>query len=262
MSETVSQPAVIEMEGVQIASPLDPAQAILEDVNWTVQTGEFWVVAAPEHAGKTDLLLHAAGLVPPTAGTCRVFGRDTREFDETQLAERLRLGFVFAEGKLFSQMTLAENIALPLRYHRDLPEAEMVRTTERLLELLELTPFASALPVNVAANWRQRAALARALALEPEVLLLDNPNGGLVVRHRRWLVDFLDQLWRGHEFIGNRPMTVVATTDDLQAWQHAGRKFAAVHEGTFATLGTWGGDEFSRNGAIKELLAAATEAQR
>ena len=64
---------------------------------------------------------------------------------------------------------------------------------------MELTPFADVTPANVAANWRQRAALARALIFKPELLLLDNPLAGLGARHRQWWLRFLDQLWRGHE---------------------------------------------------------------
>src|ERR1039457_5789803 len=124
MSETVFNPAVIEMRGAQIAALRDTSLTVLEDMNWSVLPGEFWVLAGPQHSGKTDLLLHAAGLTTPVGGNCRLFGCDTKEFDETQITERLRAGFVIADGKLFSQLTLAENVALPLRYHKNLAAAE------------------------------------------------------------------------------------------------------------------------------------------
>jgi ABC-type sulfate/molybdate transport systems ATPase subunit len=223
---------------------------------------DFWVVAGPQHSGKSDLLMHAAGLINPVSGTCCLFGRDSKEFDETQFAERQRVGFVFPDGRLFNHFTIAENVALPLRYHKNLPDDEMAHTMETLLELVELTPCAKLKPGNVAAVWRQRAALARALVMKPELLLLDNPNGGLIERHRRWLVNFLDQLWHGHEFFGGRPMTIVATTDDLNAWQHPNRRFAALHEGNFSVLGSWGGEEFSRHHAVKELLSLPAEMEK
>ncbi|MGA2247818.1 MAG: ATP-binding cassette domain-containing protein [Verrucomicrobiota bacterium] len=258
MSEAASQQPIVEMNGMQVVALRDPSLVVLENVNWLVRPGEFWVVAGPQHSGKSDLLLHAAGLMTPAEGVCRVFGCDTVEFGEAHLAERLRLGFVFADGKLFNQLTIAENIALPLRYHRNPPEAETARAVAALLELLELTPYANLTPGNVAAAWRQRAALGRALALKPELLLLDNPNGGSTARHRNWLVNFLDQLWRGHAFFDQRPATIVVTADDLHVWQHPRRMFAALHEGGFSVLGAWGGADFARHQAIQELLAAPT----
>lgn len=259
MNETTSDPVFIEMRDAQIAALRDTSLIVLEKVNWSVRRGEFWVVAGPPYSGKSDLLMHAAGLMPPVSGSCKIFGVPAGEFDETKIAERQRIGFVLGDGKLFNHLTIAGNIALPLRYHKDLPAAEIERTVGTLLELMELTPFAGLMPVNVAANWRQRAALARALALRPELLLLDNPNGGLAARHRRWLVNFLDQLWRGHAFLGGRPMTIVATTDDLRAWEHPQRKFAAVHAGNFSELGAWDAEKFGRHEAVKELLATGGE---
>jgi len=259
MSETTFHPAVIEMRGAGIAALRDTSLLVVEAVDWSVLPGEFWVVAGQQRSGKSDLLMHAAGLMTPVRGDCRIFGCDAREFDERQIADRMRVGLVFADGRLFGQLTLAENVALPLRYHKNLTEAEAARAVELLLELLELTPFADATPANVAAHCRRRASLARALALQPELLLLDNPLGGLGARHRQWLLDFLDQLWRGHEFFGGLPMTIVATTDDLRAWQHPRRKFAVLHEGVFSVLGAWEGEDFARHQAVKELLSAPPE---
>lgn len=259
MSETTFSPNVIELFGASIVALRDASLTVVENVLWTVQPGEFWVVAGQQRSGKSDFLLHAAGLMAPAHGVARVFGCDVRELDESRLTERQRVGFVFADGRLFNQLTVAENVALPLRYHRDLSDAEASRAVELLLELLELGPFADLTPGNLAVSWRQRAALARALVLKPELLLLDNPLAGLGARQRQWQLDFLDQLWRGHEFFGGRPMTVVVTTDDLRPWQHARRKFAVLHEGAFTALGDWQSGEFCGSQAVKELLSAAQE---
>ena len=253
-------PVILEMCNMPVVALRDTSQVVLQNVNWSVRQGEFWVVAGPQHSGKSDLLLHAAGLITPAEGVCRVFGCDTRTWNESQLRERLRVGLTFAEGKLFYHLTIAENVALPLKYHRGLEAGEVARQVAALLEWLELTPWAGLTPVNVPSAWRQRAALARALALQPELLLLDNPNGGLTLRHRRWLVNFLDQLWRGHEFFGGRPLTIVAATDDLHIWEHPERRFAAVQQGTFSVLGAWDGEDFRRNHAVQELLSGVAEA--
>jgi ABC-type sulfate/molybdate transport systems ATPase subunit len=131
-----------------------------------------------------------------------------------------------------------------------------------LLRLLELESIANLTPANLAPVWRKRAALARALALKPELLLLDNPNGGLTARHRHWLVNFLDQLWLGHEYLEGRRLTIAITTDDLRAWENPRRRFAAVHEGKFSVLGCWGETEFMRHQAILELLALPAPSER
>jgi ABC-type transporter Mla maintaining outer membrane lipid asymmetry ATPase subunit MlaF len=183
-----------------------------------------------------------------------LFGDDPNQYDEARMAARLRAGFVFAGENLFGELTLAENLALPLLYQGKLAEADVARRVAALLELVELTPQAGALPGGVAAVWRRRAVLARALALQPELLFLDNPDGGLPARHRQWLIRFLDQLWRGHPLFGGQPMTLVVATDELQHWQHPQRQFAGVAGGRFEVLGAWGGEAFRDHPAVKELL--------
>ncbi len=122
MSEPENR-AVIEMRGVSVGSMRDIGFIVLEDMNWSLAPGEFWTVAGQQHSGKSDFLMLAAGLMAPVQGDCRLFGTETRWFDETKLTERLRVGFVFAGGQLFNQLTIRENVALPLQYHRDLPPA-------------------------------------------------------------------------------------------------------------------------------------------
>jgi len=259
MSKPISNPTVIGMLGADITALRDTTLTVLENVNWSVSAGEFWVVAGQQQSGKSDFLMTAAGLLLPSRGSCHVFGCETKNFGEAQIAERLRVGFVFAGGKLFNQFTVAENVALPLRYQKNLEAAETADAVTAMLELLELTPFADSTPSNLAANWRQRAALARALILKPELLLLDQPLGGLGTRHRQWLLQFLDRLWRGHELFGGQPMTIVATTDDLRAWQHPQRKFAVLDEKKFSVLGAWDAVKSASSAAVKELLAEPVE---
>ena len=255
MSETTFNPAVIEMRGAEIGSLRDTSLTVVKDVNWSVSPGEFWVVAGQQQSGRSDLLLHAAGLMTPTQGSCRVFGCETEAFGEAQLAERLRVGFVFAGGKLFHQLTVAENVALPLCYQKNLAPEEVAQVVAVLLEMLELTPFANSTPSSLAVSWRQRAALARALVLKPELLLLDNPLVGLGGRHRQWLLQFLDRLWRGHEWFGGRPMTLIVTTDDLRPWRNEPRKFALLADRKFSLLGSWLDVESAQDPDLKELLA-------
>ena len=132
--------SVIEMRNVSVGAMRDISFVVLEDVNWTVAPGEFWTIAGQQHSGKSDFLMLTAGLMAPVKGECKLFGTDTRTFGEAKLAERLHVGFVFAGGQLFNQLTIRENVALPLQYHRDLSSTAAAREAEALLELLELTP--------------------------------------------------------------------------------------------------------------------------
>ncbi len=255
MTDNDSHSSVIEMRDASIVALRDTALTVVEGVNWWVPSGEFWVIAGQQQSGKSDFLMTVAGLLLPARGSCRVFGSGTDSFGEAEQAERLRIGYVFAGGKLFSSLTVAENVALPLRYQKNLSAAEAATAVEKLLEMLELTPFADLTSPGLAANWRQRAALARALILKPEVLLLDNPLAGLGARHRQWLLQFLDRLQRGHEWFGGRPLTLVVTTDDLRPWRHEQRKYAVLDEKNFSVLGSWADAEAAPGRAVKELLA-------
>jgi ABC-type transporter Mla maintaining outer membrane lipid asymmetry ATPase subunit MlaF len=258
MSENENIP-VIEMRGVNVAAMRDASFIVVEDVNWSVAPGEFWVIAGQEHSGKSDLLMLAAGLMLPSSGSYKLFGNDTKNFGEAELAERLRAGFVFQGGQLFNQLTIAENVALPLRYQKNFTASEVARKTQSLLELMELAPLADVTPANVAANWQRRAALARALMLKPEVLLLDNPQAGLNARHLQWWLRFLDELSRGHEMFGGEAMTLVVTADDLRPWKSGRRKFALLRDKKFIPLGGWNEVESSGDAIVKELLAVQFE---
>jgi ABC-type transporter Mla maintaining outer membrane lipid asymmetry ATPase subunit MlaF len=258
MSEN-NHPVVIEMRDVNVAAKRDDSLTVVESVNWSVAAGDFWVVGGQQRSGKSDLLMLAAGLSRPAGGNCRVLGLEPESFTDTQLAERWRIGLVFQGGQLFNNLTIAENVALPLRYQKNHTASDASALVEQLLEMLELTPIADVTPVNIAANWRLRAALARALVLQPELLLLDNPFSGLGARHRQWVLRFLDRLWQGHEWLNSRPMTLVVTTDDLRPWQSAARKFALLHEKTFASVGSWDELATTRHPAARELLAEALD---
>jgi ABC-type transporter Mla maintaining outer membrane lipid asymmetry ATPase subunit MlaF len=254
-----TSPPLLEMRGVSVGAMRDISFTVVESVNWSVAAGEFWVIAGPQHSGKSDFLKMTAGLMPPMKGSYKLFGMETRLFGEAELAGRLRVGFVFEGGQLFNHLTLRENVALPLQYHRDLPPGASAQEVQTLLELMELTPLADLTPPHISGNWRQRAALARALILKPEVLLLDNPLGRLGGRHLPWWLRFLDQLWHGHPWSSSRPMTLVATADDLRPWQSVQRKFALLRDKQFFPLGSWNKVESASDPVVKELLAVPVE---
>ncbi len=244
----------LEMRGVTVASLKGANEIVAEGVNWTVNMGEFWVVAAPQHSGKTDFLMMAGGLASPTGGEYYLLGERMPIFEEPRLAHRLKLGFVFDGGQLLGQLTVAENIALPLRYHGRLSSNEIESRVRELLEITELLPWANSAPANVGRSWQQRAGLARALALQPEVLLLDSPLTGLDARHIAWWLGLLDKLSHGDSSVGGKPVTLVVTADDLRPWRrHAGR-VACLSNRRLIVLGDWRAAEDSKERVIQELL--------
>ena len=245
------------MRDVTVGALRDATVIVAKDVNWRVERGDFWAVAGLHGAGKSDLIMLAGGVMAPAGGSYNFLGEDMPIFSEERLAHRLKLGLVFDGGRLFNQLTVAENIALPLRYHRNLSEDRAASQVATLLELLELTEHARILPGTLGRNLQHRAALARALVLRPELLLLDTPLGGLDQRQQNWWFGFLGQLSQGHPFYEGRPVTIVVTTANLRNWRGQARQFALLNDGRFTTLGDWAAVEQSNEPLVRELLTEA-----
>lgn len=247
---------IIDMRGVSIGAMRDVNSTIVEDVNWTVNPGDFWIIGGLQGTGKSDFLMTTGGLMAPASGSYRFLGHEMPMFDEDQLPERLRLGFVFDGGQLFNHLTVGENISLPIRYHRNLHKADTAEELQRMLDWTELAPWADSTPSAMSRNWQKRVGLARALMLRPEVLLLDNPLAGLDLRHRGWWLNVLEQLSRGHEWLGGRPMTIVLTANDLRLWRGRAKQFAVLKDKRFVILGDWAKVETAADELVTELLAS------
>jgi ABC-type transporter Mla maintaining outer membrane lipid asymmetry ATPase subunit MlaF len=250
----------IVMRDVSAASLRDQSTIVVEDANWTVAGDDYWVIAGLQGAGKSDFLMMTAGLMASAAGTYHLFGEPMPIFDEPRLKHRLRLGLVFETGQLFNHLTVLENVMLPLRYHYDFSKAQAQERVQELLEVMELGPWADSTPGAIGRNWQKRVGLARALALKPEILLLDNPLGGLDLRHVQWWQTFLCQLSKGHSLMNGRKMALVATGADLRPWKGQARQFAILQEKKFAVLGTWQQLEAASAELLRELLPVEAEA--
>jgi len=232
-------PPVIELRGADIGPDPATGLALLRGVDWRVTAGDWWVVGGGHRSGKSALLATAAGVQRPLSGGHWLFGEETERLAESRLIEhRRRVGVVFENGgRLFAHLSVAENVALPLRYHRDCDLDEASGRVAELLDWLGLTRQARMQPDRLGRDLRQRAALARALALEPEVLLLDNPLAGLAAREREWWLAQLAALHAGRVPGGGRPLTLAVMTDDLEPWAAHGRQFAVVQDGQCRAMG-------------------------
>ena len=157
------------------------AERIHDGVSFSVRRGEMVALIGASGTGKSVLLKEVIGLLRPAAGTIRLFGADVwRSSPDEMNALRRRFGMLFQDGALFSSLTVAENIAVPFRENTELPMELVSPLVGFKLSLVGLPADAGAkMPAQLSGGMRKRAALARALALEPEILFLDEPTSGL-----------------------------------------------------------------------------------
>ena len=240
----MSEPTTLELRDAVVPTRRDAETSALTGVNWSVRPGDFWIVGETEGTRKSDLLFMLAGLTKPLGGQYILFGEDmAQHFGDESLPYRVRVGMVFDDARLLSHLTIAENIALPARYHQNLHVDESAGWVEALLRTTGVMDFASNTPSLISQQWRRRAALARALALRPEVLFVENPLRGLDARHAVWWISFLKRLWRGHDLMSGRPVTIVATSNEFRPWRNSGAQFASVQDGKFSVSGAEAPDD-------------------
>lgn len=214
-----------------------------EDINLTVKRGEIFALAGSSGCGKSTLLREIIQLQRPDSGTIKVFGRDVHSIGDDEVLElRRRWGMMFERGALFSALTVAENVAMPLHEHTDLSDELIDEIVTIKIVLAGLPASAGAkYPSELSGGMRKRAALARAIALDPELLFLDEPTAGLdplsasgldeLVRHLKELLGLtilivthdLDLLWRVADrvaVLGDGHVLGMGTMEDLSKSEH------------------------------------------
>jgi sulfate transport system ATP-binding protein len=191
----------------------------LDDVSVEIPSGSLTALLGPSGSGKSTLLRVIAGLERPDAGAVEIDGRDAAALPP----QRRGVGFVFQHYAAFKHMTVCENVAFGLKVQRR-PKAEIRRRVDELLELVQLPGLADRYPAQLSGGQRQRMALARALAVEPSVLLLDEPFGALDARVRKELRAWLRRL---HDDV--HVTTVFVTHDQEEAMEVADRIVVMNH---------------------------------
>src|SRR5262245_26186414 len=153
---------------------------ILDQVSFDVRRGEVFAILGGSGSGKSVLLKHMIGLYRPRVGRVLVEGRDIAHAEgEERLAILRRIGVMYQLGALFGSMTLAENVRLPLEEYTELPDEAMDLIARMKLHLVQLQGAEQLTPAEISGGMMKRAAIARAMALDPEILFLDEPSGGL-----------------------------------------------------------------------------------
>ena len=226
-----SREVIISVRGLNVGFGKN---LVLRDLDLDVYRGEVLGVVGASGSGKSVLLRSIVGLLPRRAGTVEVFGKDVRKLSEKQrvLVER-RWGVLFQDGALFSSLTVAQNIQVPMREHLKLPQKMMDELAALKIAMVGLPQSAAAkYPSELSGGMRKRAGLARALALDPEIVFLDEPTSGLDPISA---ADFDDLVGKLQQTLG---LTVFMVTHDLDSLYAICDRIAVLGDGHVLVEGT------------------------
>src|ERR671913_2444150 len=199
----------------------------LENVDVTIPTGQLTALLGPSGGGKSTLLRIIAGLERADTGSVTIEGVEATHLP----AQKRNVGFVFQHYAVFKHMTVAKNVAFGLEI-RKRPKDEVAHRVHELLQLVHLSQFAHRLPSQLSGGQRQRMALARALAVEPSVLLLDEPFGALDAKVRTELREWLRRL---HDEVH---VTTVLVTHDQEEALEVADEIVVINEGRVEQIGS------------------------
>ena len=206
---------------------------VLSDINLHVRPGEIMVIMGGSGSGKSTLLNHLLGLLKPSSGTIRLLGEDMNALSHLELTEiRCRMGVAFQGGALFSSMTVGENIMLPLREHTRL-DARTMRIMARMkMEVVNLGGFEDLMPAELSGGMIKRAAFARAIIMDPQILFCDEPSAGL----DPVVAATIDQLILDLRAAFN--MTIVVVTHELESAFAIADRICVLDQGEIRIIGT------------------------
>ncbi len=199
----------------------------LDDVNVRLPTGQLTALLGPSGGGKSTLLRIIAGLERADTGTVVIEGTDATRLP----AQKRNVGFVFQHYAVFKHLSVARNVAFGLEIRKQ-PKARVAERVDELLKLVHLSQFGHRLPSQLSGGQRQRMALARALAVEPSVLLLDEPFGALDAKVRKELREWLRRL---HDEV---PVTTVFVTHDQEEAMEVADEIVVINEGRVEQVGS------------------------
>jgi len=198
----------------------------LDTINLNVNAGEFFILLGPTGAGKTVIIETIAGMIPPTSGTILVNGRDITN----SVPERRGIGIVYQDYALFPNLSVVENIRFGLRYIKGRKDKQEL-WVQTLLQKLGIEEIKDRSVKNLSGGEQQRTALARALAVKPSVLLLDEPLSALDPQFRKEIRTMLQQI---HQEFG---MTMIMITHDLTDAVELGQRVAIINRGSIEQTG-------------------------
>ena len=207
-------------------------RTVLDGVDVAIRRGEVFVIMGPSGCGKTTLLRHLCGLQQPTLGSVAVGGHDVYGAPPDLLHHiRLRTGLSFQGGALLGNLTVLENVALPLRENTDLPDAVIVETARMKLDMVGMLHASALLPSSLSGGMRKRAAIARAIALDPDIVYFDEPSAGLDPITAAEVDNVITKL---NKVFG---ITMVVVTHDLPSARGIADRILVLLDGKVAAMG-------------------------
>ncbi|MDL1955680.1 MAG: ABC transporter ATP-binding protein [Candidatus Desulfofervidus auxilii] len=206
---------------------------VLKGVNLILKKGEITAIIGRSGCGKTVLVKHIVGLLKPDKGKIIVDGEDITAINEKKLKYiRKKFGMLFQEGALFDSMTVAENIAFPLKEHTNLSEKEIKKIVKEKLALVGLKDIEKKMPNELSGGMKKRVALARAIALEPEIVIYDEPTTGLDPMTSVSIYELIQDMEK------RLKITSIIITHDVPNVFAVANRIAVLHEGKIIACDT------------------------
>ena len=229
-------------------------RVILDDLDFDIRRGECLVILGRSGTGKSVTLRQLNGLEKPEAGTVTFDGTDLTQLEERELYPfRRRIAMLFQSGALFDSMNVFDNVAFPLREHSEKSEAEIADTVRHKLGQVGLKDIEEKMPSDLSGGMKKRVALARSLALEPEVMLFDEPTTGLDPITSATIGKLINSIQK------ELGVTSVVVTHDIPLARRVGDRIALLADGKLAFLGTWPEAEQSDDARLGDFLAGREE---
>jgi phospholipid/cholesterol/gamma-HCH transport system ATP-binding protein len=223
---------------------------VLDDLSLHVPEGSAFCLLGRSGTGKSVTLKHIIGLIRPDSGHVFVHGKDIPALRRGELSEiRRSMGFLFQEAALFDSITVGENVAFPLRRHTDWPDSKIHEVARAKLADVDLEDDYDKMPAELSGGMRKRAGLARAMALDPDILLVDEPSAGL----DPITAAEIDQLLVARKRSGK---TLVVVTHNIPSARHVGDELALLHDGRVIERGTAAELDRSENELVRSFMRA------
>ena len=225
---------------------------VLDDVSLEIPEGSGFVILGRSGTGKSVTLRHIIGLMRPDSGRVFVHGEEISSLYGKSLARvRRQIGFLFQSAALFDSISVGENVAFPMRRHTRMPEREIRERVMDKLESVGLGAEYDKMPGDLSGGMRKRAGMARAMALDPSILLVDEPSAGLDPITAEEIDDLLLDLKR------REGTTLVVVTHNIPSARKLGDELVMLHEGRIVAHGTVADFEANQDSLVRAFMASS-----